>query len=727
MVHTPAPAEVPQQLDFTKYWLMFKRRCLPASFTFLVVLAVSILRVYQEEPRYVASGRLKFEEGQRSSKLIGLDSAVNENQSSVRWQRSLTTEILSMSSPKKLKKVIEQLDYRSLRPNVTQLKSNLKITQLNETNVFELEYTSKNPSLSSAVINELMEQYVGEDLERGRASTLIAINFINKQLPDVKQRVFDADSELRRFKEVYQITDLDSSKTTNAESRASIQANIDNIERQLIEVKSQQERLQVLLGINPQQAIVTLTNSFSGIANQQEELEKQLAEARSIYRPDHPKIQNLVERKDRLHALLKQKIEQSTQSSGFSKPLLNQIGNQQDLSNQLIQLEVKQRGLNQQLLTMRNQLTRYKQQASALPQLEQRQRDLERNAKAASTTYQNLLEQLQELKVTANQAVPTVKILQESINPKLTRTTYASAVMRGGMAGFILSACIVFLLERVDRKLKSKDDIKQIYPYRILGEIPTFHENEGEFAQLPTLVNPSSGVSESYRMLQASIKFLSLEFSPRIIMVTSAIAQEGKSTTCANLAVSLAQMNHRVLLIDADIRLASQHHIWELRNQEGLTHILLNKNLLCQNSLPIHHVQGVDVITAGRVSSNPLPMLESKEFLSFVQAQLDSYDYILIDSPPLVSVADPLMIGKVVDGILLVSRPEHLEREFANKAKEILAHSNLTVLGTVINGLIEANEPHSYYSYYSGYTDQSSLLKRKGSVKNLSKILHSND
>lgn len=724
MTHAPVVMESSQQSDFIKYWLMLRRRWLPASVTFLVVLVISLFRVYQEEPKYIASGQLKFEEGQRSSELIGLDSAVDENergQSSMRWQRSLDTEMLSMSSPEQLIQVLEQISSPQIPPSLDEMQRNLKIIQLEETNVVEISYSGDNPQLSTTVVNQIMQQYVEENLEKTRASTLIAIEFINRQLPEVKQRVFRSDSALRRFKETYQITDLDSAKAANAKTQNELQVALDQTHRQLAETQAQQQKLQSLLGLDPQQALITITTSHASISSSHEEVEKQIAEARSNFRPDHPVIQELVDRKAQLQALLQQKAEESTQSN----PQLSLIGNQQnDLRTQLIQLEIKRRGLEQQLTTFRNQLSRYNQQAKTLPQLEQQQRDLERNAKAAASTYQNLLEQIQELKVTANQATPTVKILQNATPPKPTRTTYVSAGMRGGMSGLLLAASIVYLLERVDRKLKSKEDIRQIYPYQILGEIPTFAEAEGEHAKLPTLANPASHVSEAYRMLQASLKFLSLELSPRIIMVTSAITQEGKSTTCANLAASLAQMNHRVLLIDADVRLASQHHIWELRNQEGLTHILLKNNGNEQRSLPTHHVTtGLDVITAGRISSNPLPMLESEEFSAFVQGQLDSYDYILIDSPPLISVADPLVIGKVADGIVLVARPEHLEREFAQKANELLTQSNLIVLGTVINGVVESNEPHSYYSYYGRYADHTPP-SNNGSVKQLSKLHH---
>lgn len=709
-----------QQSDFSHYWLMLKRRGIPAGLTFLAVLLIALLQAFQEKPIYEAIGQLKFEESQRSSKLIGLDSAVDEEskqQSSLRWQRSLDTEILSMKSPVQLNILSSIIENQGLfsRPSIEEIKSGLEISQLADTNVVQIRFKSYNPNFSKEIVNQLMQQYVESKPKSKQASTHSAISFIEKQLPQVKQRVNTAETALRKFKETYQITDLEIAKSANATNLSQLQTLLDEIDRELVEVQTQQLKLQNMLRLNPQQALIGISTSHTSISTSLEEIDKQIAEAKSNYQQDHPVVLELIERRSQLNLLLNQKIEQSAQSN----TQLNFVPDQKDdLRSQLIQLDIKRNGLSQHQLKLRQQLSRYRQQAKNLPQLEQRQKELERTAKASTSTYQNLLAQIQELKVTENQSPLTVSVLESAADPDPSKTTYISASMRGGLAGILLAAGVVYVLERIDRKLKSKDEIRQVYPYRVLGEIPLFNESESELSKLPTLSDSSSHFSEAYRMLQASLKFLGLEQSPRVLMTTSAIAQEGKSTTCANLAVSLAQMNHKVLLIDADIRLASQHHIWELRNQNGLTHVLLNKHVEDHQSLPTHQVMdNLEVITAGRISSNPLPMLESEQFASFVQTQMNNYDYILIDAPPLVSVADPLVIGKVVDGILLVARPGHLEREYAQKAHELLTHSSLAILGTVINGIIETNEPYSYYSHYGRYTSQDETMTRNGFIK----------
>ncbi|ABW25448.1 lipopolysaccharide biosynthesis protein, putative [Acaryochloris marina MBIC11017] len=704
----------------SNYWLMLKRRGLPAGFTFLTVLSLALLQAFQEKPIYEAVGQLKFEESQRSSKLIGLDSAVDDEsrqQSSLRWQRSLDTEILTMKSPRRLSMLALAIESQGLfsRPSVEQIKSGLDISQFDETNVVQIRFKSYNREFPKNIVNLLMQQYVDNTPKSKQASTQSAISFIEKQLPQVKQRVNSAETALRKFKETYQIADLEIAKSANATNLSQLQTALDEIDRELVEVQTQQLSLQNMLKVNPQQAILGISTAHKNISTSLEEIDKDLAEAKSNFREDHPAVLELLERQAQLKQLLSQKIEKFAQSDAQ----LNFDSNQEDdLRSQLIQLDIRRNGLSKQQLKLRQQLSSYRQQARNLPQLEQRQNELERTAKASASTYRNLLEQIQELKVTENQSPLTVSILESATDPEPSKTTFISAAMRGGLAGILLASGVVYVLERIDRKLKSKDEIRQVYPYRVLGEIPLFDESEAESLKLPTLSDPASHLSEAYRMLQSSLKFHGLEHSPRVLMMTSAINQEGKSTTCANLAVSLAQMNHRVLLIDADIRLASQHQIWELGNQEGLTHILLNKHFNYHQELPTHKVaDNLEIITAGRISSNPLPMLESEQFANFVQVQIEHYDYILIDAPPLVSVADPLIIGKVVDGILLVARPGHLEREYAQKAHELLIHSNLSVLGTVINGILNKNELYSYYSRYGHNSNQEKTAIKRNLLK----------
>ncbi|MFB8787485.1 MAG: CpsD/CapB family tyrosine-protein kinase [Potamolinea sp.] len=198
-------------------------------------------------------------------------------------------------------------------------------------------------------------------------------------------------------------------------------------------------------------------------------------------------------------------------------------------------------------------------------------------------------------------------------------------------------------------------------------------------------------------MLQANLKFISSDKQLKTIVVTSSVPKEGKSEVSANLAVAMAQVGRRVLLIDADMRHPSQHHLWELTNSVGLSNVLVGEaefNTAVKEVMP-----KLDVLTAGVIPPNPVALLDSKRMASLIENFSKNYDCVIIDTPPLAGIADAPILGKMSDGILLVVRPKVVDSVSANAAKEFLARSGQNVLGLVANGVIIKNEPDSYFYY----------------------------
>jgi len=198
-------------------------------------------------------------------------------------------------------------------------------------------------------------------------------------------------------------------------------------------------------------------------------------------------------------------------------------------------------------------------------------------------------------------------------------------------------------------------------------------------------------------MLQANLRFLSSDKEIKAIVVTSSVPQEGKSEVSANLAVAMAQVGRRVLLVDADMRRPSQHHIWKLTNSSGLSNILVGDtdfNLAVQEVMP-----KLDVLTSGIIPPNPVALLDSKRMASLIETFSKNYDFVIVDTSPLAGVADAPILGKMADGILLVVRPRVVDYPKAKAAKEFLLSSGQKVLGLVANGVTPKNEPDSYFYY----------------------------
>jgi capsular exopolysaccharide synthesis family protein len=213
-------------------------------------------------------------------------------------------------------------------------------------------------------------------------------------------------------------------------------------------------------------------------------------------------------------------------------------------------------------------------------------------------------------------------------------------------------------------------------------------------------------------MLQANLKFLNSDKEIRVVVVTSSVAEEGKSTVAANLAAAAVQVGRRVLLVDADMRYPQQHHIWDLVNVSGLSNVIVGQqdlSTVIQSAMP-----GLDLLTAGVIPPNPVALLDSKRMASLIETFSENYDLVILDTPALMGMADAAILGKMSDGLLLVVRPGVVDSIGAAAAKEFLVQTNQPVLGLVANGAPTDNEREGYfYHRREQYREQSREQNRE--------------
>ncbi len=269
------------------------------------------------------------------------------------------------------------------------------------------------------------------------------------------------------------------------------------------------------------------------------------------------------------------------------------------------------------------------------------------------------------------------------------------------------AAGLIYLLEITDNSIKTVEEAKQLFGYTWLGIIPNIDSSKfGELAEsrdpiVPQSIvrdRPSSSISESYRMLQSNLKFLTSDKQLKTIIVTSSVAQEGKSAVAANLATAMAQVGNRVLLLDANLHHPMQHRIWDTYNDRGVSHVIaeqIDPRLAIEEVMP-----NLDVLTSGVVAPSPATLLDSQRMRMLINYWSERYDFVIVDTPSLDLAADAPILGRMADGILLVVKPGSLERSQASFAKEILEQSGQNVLGIVINGVSPKVDSHNYY-YHS--------------------------
>ncbi|MBW4450537.1 MAG: polysaccharide biosynthesis tyrosine autokinase [Spirirestis rafaelensis WJT71-NPBG6] len=370
--------------------------------------------------------------------------------------------------------------------------------------------------------------------------------------------------------------------------------------------------------------------------------------------------------------------------------------------------EAQRVGIERQIITLSQQSKIYTQRASSLPQLEQFQRELERKLKAAQTTYEILLTKVQEISVAENQKIPNARVISYALIPDQPAGPRKALFIVGGAGfGLFLGIIAAFSLDLMDRSVKTVKEAKEVMRYTLLGIIPGLSRNgknhysvTGIDRPLPKIIGrdiPHFPFGDAYQILQANLKFLCSDKPLRSIVVSSSVAKEGKSEVAANLAVAMAQIGRRVLLVDADMRHPIQHHIWELTNAVGLSNLIVNQVSL--NAAVLEVMPNLYVLPSGVLPPNPMALLDSQRMATLISNFTRDYDFVIFDTPALSGTADAAVLSNLTDGILLVVRPGVVNLDSANAAKEFLTQSGQKVLGIVINGVNVKREPDSYFYY----------------------------
>lgn len=213
--------------------------------------------------------------------------------------------------------------------------------------------------------------------------------------------------------------------------------------------------------------------------------------------------------------------------------------------------------------------------------------------------------------------------------------------------------------------------------------------------------NPKSPVSEAYRTLRTNIQFSSFDNRLETILVTSSGPAEGKSTTASNLALSMAETGKNVLLIDCDLRKPSIHKKFNISNNKGLSNLLIGQFKF--DEVAQRYSDNVCILTSGTVPPNPSEMLASKKMRQFLVEAKKIFDFIILDTPPVVAVTDAQLLSTMVGGVLLVVASGQAEIAAAEKAKELLDHVNANIVGVVLNKVEGgADKKYKYYHYYYG-------------------------
>jgi len=337
-------------------------------------------------------------------------------------------------------------------------------------------------------------------------------------------------------------------------------------------------------------------------------------------------------------------------------------------------------------------------------------------ARDIANTFANVL--IDDLKNSMN--ITNVKVIDEAIENTLeVEPRKKINIIIGSFAGAMLGVLFAFILEAMDNKIKTHDDVKKYLKIKTLGIVPLnsidndikSKRQKKEYAKIGSKVNakiindPNSVVSESIRMIRTNLNFADL----KIINVTSTMPSEGKSEFVTNLAASFAMLDKKVLLVDCDLRKPKIHHNFGIERGRGLSDVLLSKFVSVEDVITGFDENNVhiDILSAGSLVSNPSELINSKAFAQLLEDLKLKYDLVLIDCPPISNLTDGVIVSKLADGTVYVIESDRVDRELIQSSIDELESNHAFILGAVLTKVDVKKEKkkygYKYNYYYSNY------------------------
>lgn len=347
---------------------------------------------------------------------------------------------------------------------------------------------------------------------------------------------------------------------------------------------------------------------------------------------------------------------------------------------------------------------------------------LKRSKEIYENIYSILLEKAEEQRIRSASSTAGIKVVDMPVFPSqpISKNEMKFYIL-GAILGLALGIMLAFLIDFNDTTIKSNEDVERYLKLPVMGTIPHIsHDKKSEIKiqrrstlkgkgmsvmQYPRHVfnfdGDDSVITESYRSLRTNLTFVSPDKPLKSIVLTSAGPSEGKSLTISNLATAYAQMGKKTLLIDADLRRPVIHHIFNCKREPGFTD-LFGENQNYERVINKTDKENLFIIPAGVFTPNPAEIIGSNRMNQIIEHLCSQFDMVFFDSPPIVAVTDSTLLGTKTDGILLIIKSNHTDREIALRAINTLQNVNVRILGTVLND-IDLSHRYSNYGYYKYY------------------------
>lgn len=661
------------------------------------VVAAIILTMLQT-PRYTAAATVEINE--QTAQVLGEDLETSFETYNWDVELFLNTQLEILRSRALAERVAERLDLASSQaffeameapefanlPEaerhaavIALLRGNFAVNLPVRTRIAELYFGSTDPVVSAQIVNAFAAEYIQANLQRKFDSSSYARTFVAEQLQEARNRLEASERELNAYaREAGLIRTRDplnqeasSAGSMNAASLMQLNqaANAAQAERIAAEARWRSEQAQPLFASQS----VLASPTVQALMTRRADLQTELESARRRYYDDHPTVTRL-------------ETELASVQSGLdraAREVRNAIrANYQAAASAEQQLQGQVDALQGATLAEQDRSVRYN--------------TLAREADTNRSLYDGLLQRYRALNASSGITASNIAIVDEAepptipSSPSLPRNLAVALLMGTALAGGI-----VFLRDQMDDRLRIPEDIEAKVGLPLLGVIPVVAEGEPR----DWLDDPKSPISESYNSLRTSLLHSTRDGLPRLLLVTSAQPSEGKTTTSYAIAKSFARVGKRVLLIDADMRRPAIHKIAGIANRTGLSSVLVGETTLA-DAVVSTELEGLSVLTGGPIAPAPAELLSSPRMAALLEQVDATYDLVVLDSAPILGLADSTELASLVDGVVVVVEADRSRGAQLRGALRRLRATDPTIVGAVLTKYDPARSGNSYASYY---------------------------
>jgi len=580
---------------------------------------------------------------------------------------------------------------------IRRFQGSVKVQQVPDTSLIEIKYSDPNSSLAADIANAITATFIEQNVKSRYNSTMQAADWLSKQLADLQIKMESSQAKLVQYQKEHDIVGTDDKQNLTTEK-------LDELNKELTGAQAdriQKEALyQIATSNNPATLTAVLQDPIlTALRQQQTQLQAQFALLSTEFGPGYPKV---IEIKNQLDQIDRSYNEQAQNTvSRIRNDYQTAMSRERMLQSAL----TEQTGVADQLNENAIEYKVLKQEADSNRQL-----------------YDGLLQQLKEAGLAAGLDSSNVRVVDRArvplhpVTPNIPRNLEFALLI-----GLIGGVAIALGLEALDTTVRTPEQAESISGLPTIGVIPLQSAVDGAVTSITrahllkktprnntdprpliSYLEPKSNIAEAYRTLRTSILLSSVAHPPRSILVTSSVPQDGKTMTCLNVAIVLAQQGKRILLVDADMRHPCVHTAFELKGQVGLSNVLTGGAKI---SDAIHTTvqPNLFIMPAGLVPPHPSELLSSSLMHDLLMKWREEYDHVIVDSPPVISVTDAVILSVQTDAVLLIIRSGQTTAAHVRRTRNLLQSVKANVLGVVVNAADLASPDYYYYYYRSKY------------------------